>query len=324
MSATAQHWKAWVLVGPTAVGKSAVAQHLASLTGATILSADAMLVYRGMDIGTAKPLPTERKTTPYLGLDLVDPDQPFSVGAWLATVRGQLAASPAACEVQSPAGGTGLIVAGGTGLYVRTLLCGLDAAPADPARRAHWQQVFQDGGLPALQAALRARSPSALAALDDPENPRRVSRALERLDAGEGTGTPPAPRAPLPMAVGLRLPATALHARIVARAEAMLAGGLVEEAARLRQRYPVWSPTASQAIGYAEALALLDGQVDRATALARMVARTRHLAKRQMTWFRHQLSVVWVDVDPQAGPAAAAAQVCEKWSTYGPCPLVGI
>ena len=124
---------AWLLAGPTASGKSAVAQWIAERHGAAVLSADAMLVYRGMDIGTAKPSPAERGGVPYLGLDCVSPGEPFSTGDWLAHARRGLAALDPARPV---------IVAGGTGLYFRALLSGLDGEAADPARRVYWREFL--------------------------------------------------------------------------------------------------------------------------------------------------------------------------------------
>ncbi len=336
---------AWFLVGPTAVGKTAVAQVLAERTGADILSADAMLVYRGMDIGTAKPLPAERGAVRYFGMDLASPDEPFSAGAWLAAVRKEInSAAPRASE---------LIVAGGTGLYVRALVQGLDARAADPARREYWQARLEREGLPALRREWESRAPQA-AVLADPDNPRRVIRALEHLESvGE---LPENWRAtPRPRVVGLRLPRPALHARIAARVERMFAQGFVEEVAALRARFPSWasgkgrdgspsrppcagprlvsegaavsgdaysSPaTAQLAIGYAEVCALLDKRLTRAQAMAQIATRTRQLAKRQETWFRHQADVTWVEIAPDEPVAAMAARVLAVWSEHGATPI---
>ena len=146
MSALAAHF----LVGPTASGKSAVAQYLALLgrPPRPVLSADSMTIYRGMDVGTAKPDAADRAAVPSFGFDLVDPDRPFSVGDWLAAIR---AAAPAIAACGAPP-----IVVGGTGLYVKCLTEGLDSAPVDPVHRAAAETLLNAEGLAALQAAARA------------------------------------------------------------------------------------------------------------------------------------------------------------------------
>ncbi|MDD5707558.1 MAG: tRNA (adenosine(37)-N6)-dimethylallyltransferase MiaA [Kiritimatiellae bacterium] len=302
---------AWVLVGPTAAGKSAVAQWLAERHRAAILSADAMLVYRGMDIGTDKPPLRARGDVPYMGLDCVEASLPFSVGDWLDSARTALA------RLSPP---RPLIVAGGTGLYVKAILSGLESGASDPARRRQWDEQFARGGIAALLRELDARGARHLVAPGDLDNPRRLIRAIERAEAGA-----PAPAGwrgqPPPPAVGLRLPRAALHRRIEERVARMFAGGLVEEAATLRTRQGQLSSTASQAIGYAEALALHDGLIGPGEARERTAARTRQLAKRQDTWFRRQLDVRWIDLSGDEPVAVVAGLVLEAWRKYGPTPI---
>jgi tRNA dimethylallyltransferase len=290
---------AWILAGCTATGKSALAQRIAEATGAAIVSADSMLVYRGMDIGTAKPTPAERGGVPYLGIDLATPAEPFSAGAWLKAVRRQLDALPPPSPDDSRLPGHGLVVVGGTGLYLRALLRGLDSPPSDAASRSAWQSCFAEGGVPALQAALRSQAPEALEALSgsDRINPRRLIRALEKQEAA---ATPAARGKPQPTIrpcgiVTLSIPTVLLNERIAGRIAAMFDEGLPEEVARLRAAYPTWSSTAAAAIGYAEVAAMLDGAITRDEAMRRIATRTRRLAKRQRTWFRHQLESVPVD-----------------------------
>jgi len=300
-----------------------------------------------MDIGTAKPSLSERGRVSYFGIDLAEPDEPFSAGAWLSRVRVQLAAArcPAAVCQAVPSPGS-LIVAGGTGLYVRALIQGLEASAADPERRRYWQERLTREGIEALRSELVRRAPQALAQLADPDNPRRVIRALEHLDAAgslpEGWGAAPRPRL-----VGLRLPRAALQARIAARVERMFADGLLDEVAALRARFPeTWGtdshlsgkvriggdapsaagepstlPTAQQAIGYAEAGAVLDNRLTRAQAVAQIVLRTRQLAKRQETWFRHQAEVTWLDIEAEEPAAAIAARLLAVWREHGPTPI---
>jgi len=305
---------AHILVGPTASGKSAVAHELA-LAGQPvrpILSADSMAIYRDMDIGTAKPEPQERAAVPSFGFDLVTPDQPFSVGDYRNAIRALLP--------ELTACGASPIVVGGTGLYVRCLTEGLDsAAVTDPEPRAKAEALLETEGLKALQEATCALNPAEYAHLRDPENPRRVIRAYELLASGHPL--PKATNRPRPKIAGLRLNTEELQARILRRARQMFAYGLVEEVRTLRERYPVLSGTARKAIGYEEAGRVLDGKISEEEGIRLTAIRTRQYAKRQMTWFRKQADVVWVDVRPDDIPRKIAGRVQRIWSTHGPTAL---
>ena len=309
MSALSAHF----LVGPTASGKSAVAQYLALLgrPPRPILSADSMTIYRGMDVGTAKPEAADRAAVPSFGFDLVDPDRPFSVGDWLAAVR---AAAPAIAACGAPP-----IVVGGTGPYVKCLTEGLDSAPVDPVHRAAAEALLNAEGLEALQAATRALNPEEFAKLRDPENPRRVVRAYELLASGQPL--PVVEERPRPKLAGLALAPDELRARIARRARQMFAYGLVEEVRALRAKYPTLSDTARHAIGYAEAARVLDGQIPEEEAIRLVAIRTGQYAKRQMTWFRHQADVVWIEVGPRDGIERLAGKVQAVWRTHGPAAL---
>jgi tRNA dimethylallyltransferase len=309
MSALAAH----ILVGPTASGKSAVALHLAqeSRPPRPLLAADSMTVYRGLDVGTAKPDAAERAAVPSFGFDLADPDQPFSVGDYLAAMR---AAAPAIAAC-----GATPIVVGGTGLYVKCLLHGLDSAPSDPVHRAAAEALLNIEGLPALQAATRALDPAQYARLRDPENPRRVVRAYELLAAGHPL--PVAEERPRPKIAGLRLPPDELRARIERRARQMFAHGLVDEVRALRTAYPALSDTARHAIGYEEAGRVLDGDLPEEKAIHLTAVRTAQYAKRQMTWFRHQADVVWVDIGPRDSIERIAGRIQRIWTAHGPAAL---
>ena len=283
----------YCLAGATASGKTAVGQVLAERLGAAILSADAMLVYQGMDIGTAKPTVAERGQVPYYGLDVVTPGEPFSAAAWLEEAHRAQAAS--SC----------LIAVGGTGLYFSALLRGLDPTPpANPALRASLEV------LPAEE--LRARLAAHGQTVADTENPRRLVRALEILEQG---GTLPAGwgARERPRLVALTWPREVLHRRIAERVDAMYVAGLLDEAETLRRRWPAWSRTATQAIGYAEAFAVLDGTLTEAAARERTVVRTRQLARRQETYLRHQFDVDWVQAAPGDAVETLAGRVAEKW-----------
>ena len=280
-----------------------------------------MLVYRGMDIGTAKPSATERGDVPYFGMDLVTPAETFSTGLWLISAREALAHAAHSHTGEAP-GTSGLIIAGGTGLYIKALTDGLDGAAADPEARVRWQALFEREGIEALRRELAARDPDAWSTLSDPSNPRRLIRALEHLESRGGLPKQwkrDAPDAPVTI---LRLPREQLHARIEHRVARMLRQGLVEEVRTLRQLYPVWSVTARQAIGYAEVCALLDGSLTLREATERIVIRTRQLAKRQETWFRHQTQTVWLDIDANDPPARIALRVLDTWRQHGPTPVV--
>lgn len=303
---------AWVLVGATATGKTAVANLLARRLGADVLSADSMLVYRGLDVGTAKPSAADCAGLVVHGMDVVPPDEAFSTGRWLQAARAAFASAAAR--------GRGMIVAGGTGLYVNALLRGLDAPPADAEQRRRLVALLEAGGVAALQAEAETREPGVLATVSDPENPRRLIRLIEQQIAGGGEGR--APRAGVASTrqpvVGLSVEPVALASRIEARISKMFADGLLEEVAALRQAWPRFSETAGKGIGYAEAMAVLDGTLTREAAAARMAARTRRLAKRQRTWFRHQLDVVWVRGPDHARDVERAAdEVMKQWREHG-------
>ena len=293
-----------VLGGPTATGKTDLAVRLALALAqggrvVEVISADSRQVYRGMDVGTAKPTLAERRGVVHHGLDLVGPDAAFSVHDFVSHARGVLASL-------ADRGGIA-ILAGGTGLWLRVVASGLDldASPHDPALRASLDAELEAAGLPALAARLRAIAPE-LAARTDLANPRRVVRALE-LATLRGDGPPPPPAGYLgPVArIGLDVADRALHRSwITCRAIGQLDGGLPEEAERLRARYGE-APRAFSAIGYREAFDLLDGRLDRDGFLAVNIARNAAFARRQRTWFRAEPGLAWLD--PSAGDPLDAA-----------------
>lgn len=308
---------AWILAGATASGKSAAAQILAEKLGCAIISADAMSVYQGMDIGTAKPGAAERDRVKHFGLDLTTPDRHCSAGMWLADVTRAAAAA-------GPEPGCRLIMAGGSGLYIKAATCGLDGRASDPAARSRWQAAFEKGGAEALRAAITARAPDVLEKLSDPGNPRRLIRALEHLDASGALPANWSRPAPAPRIAVLRLPREQLHGRIRRRIAEMFRQGFAEEVRALCQRFPQWSPTAAKAIGYAEARAMIEGAITREAAFERTLTRTRQLAKRQETWFRHQSEAVWIDIEDSDPPAAVADRVLQTWRKYGPTELIPV
>jgi tRNA dimethylallyltransferase len=301
-----------VVAGATATGKTGLSIELArSLRAegvvAEIISADSRQVYRGLDIGTAKVAREIRAEIPHHGLDLVDPDEAFSVADFVAHARdalagiaerGQRAASPALA-----------IVVGGTGLYLRAVARGLDtdALPADAEVRARIEADLARDGLQPAVRRLEALAPR-LASRIDLANPRRVARALEIAELRGDAPTPPPLGYPGPVAwLGLRL-APDVHGRwIQERARGQFEAGLVEEARRLRERY---DPTlaAFSAIGYREAWGVLDGELSLEAAIARDARRNRQFARRQATWFRSEPGIEWLDPrDPTVEDRARAA-----------------
>jgi tRNA dimethylallyltransferase len=297
-----------VVAGPTATGKTALAIELAlaiSATGrpAEVISADSRQVYRGMDVGTAKPTLAERRGVPHHGLDLVEPDEPFSVADFMVHVDAVL-------DEIALRGGVALLV-GGTGFWIRAVAGGLplDHLPWDPAVRAALERDLADQGLAALSDRLRSIAPRLSGRLDL-RNPRRVVRALE-IAALAGDVELPAPRgyAGRVFRIGLDVGERAVHrAWIARRAEAQLDGGILAEAATLRARFDPALPAFS-AIGYREAWGLLDGRLDRAGYLDVNVSRNLAFARRQRTWFRREPVDLALDAaDPATiGRATAAA-----------------
>ncbi len=307
---------AYVLVGPTCTGKSAVAQILAERFGRDIVSADSMLVYRGMNIGTAKPTPTEIRRARIRMVDVAEPFERYSVGLY------REAALQALRDIRDA--GREAIVVGGSGLYLKTLLSGMRKAPkAHPAFRLKCETLLRQQGLSALQKALQTKAPGLWAVFPDPKNPPRLIRALEILEFGETDSTPQLWRDPNDShpVVGLIYPNDVLNRRINARIDEMYRQGLLNEVAELMSRHPFLSLTASHAIGYADAIACLENRCLASEAKAMTATRTRQFAKRQRTWFRKQMNVVWVEPDENADAADVAQQVAAAWERLGPAPI---
>ena len=303
------HRTAFFLVGPTAVGKTAVAHWIARQESFEILSADSMLVYKGMDIGTAKPDSIARSEVRYHGIDITSPDQSSSLAQWILT------ADEAFRVAKAP-----LIVTGGTGLYLRSLVEGFaEGPPPNFEKRSEWEALYDERGLVALQELLRSSHPKMYASLSDTGNPRRLIRSLELAAAGISTRPDQWDAQPshTPF-VGLSMNSSLLHSRIEARIRQMYREGLLEELAQLTDKYPMLSGTASQAIGYAEAMAVRNGDLMLEEAIEKGVIRTRKLAKRQRTWFNHQANVEWVPVESPNNVEEVCNRVRETWNTLGP------
>ena len=269
------------VVGPTAAGKSTAALVIARETGAEIVNADAMALYRGLDIGTAKLPPAERQGVAHHLLDIWDVRERASVADYqrraVTVVAGLLAA------------GTPVVVAGGSGLYVQAVLDDLRIPPTDPTVRARLEEELSELGPAALHARLAELDPAAAEAIL-PSNGRRLVRALEVVAlTGSFTATLPTGERRWPDTVVVGLDREDLDLLIERRVTAMFAEGLVAETLAL-EGLP-GSPTASKALGYAQVLAHPD---DPDLAAAETVAATRRFARRQRSWFRRDPAVTWV------------------------------
>ncbi len=274
---------AFFLTGPTASGKSAIGLELAERIGAEIVSMDSMAVYRGMDIGTAKPSATDRARVPHHLLDMVEPWQEFSLAEYLA------AADTAVRAIR--ASGRRVLFVGGTPLYLKSLLHGVDSGPPpDKDLRDRLTHEARAAGADALHQRLAAVDPDAARRIH-PNDLRRTIRAIEVF---EKTGRPisaaqvhfggePNPDA---CVFCVDLPRAELYRRIDERVAAMFHSGFVDEVRRLLALDRPLSRTARQAVGYREVIELLDGRRSLAETIERTQRRTRQFAKRQITWFR--------------------------------------
>jgi tRNA dimethylallyltransferase len=278
-----------VLVGSTATGKTALAVRLAERCGAEILSVDSMLVYRGMDVGTAKPTAEERARVPHHLLDLADPSEPFTV------VRFQREGLRVLDRLDRA--GRQALMAGGSGLYLRALLDRLNFPGTDAGTRRELETEAASVGGFRLYERLRGLDPAAADRID-PGNLRRTVRALE---VAAVTGRPFSTFASAwdryapghVLAAGIEVDRVALDRRIAARLRAMLERGWLAEVEALVDRGSGGWLTATQAIGYAELARHLEGELSLEDALDRTYVRTRNLARRQMAWFRRDPRIRW-------------------------------
>jgi len=293
------------VVGPTGVGKTAIAEALALRLRGEIVSADSMQVYRGMDIGTAKQ-PEERRLVPYHCIDLVDPGEPFSAARYQPCARS---------AIERILAGDGVpLVCGGTGLYVRAALDEMvfPSGHASSPTRERLEQMAEELGPDGLHAYLAARDPAA-AALIHRNNTRRVLRAIEMLETdGVSYANQHALLAERRAAyrttyLGLTMNRGELYARIGDRVDAMLAAGLLAEVERLLASGYRSAVTASAAIGYKELVPVLESGADLQLAVLHIKQATRRYAKRQLTWFRADPRVQWLDVTGLSHDDAAEA-----------------
>lgn len=297
------------ICGPTAVGKSEVAERVADLVGAEIVSVDSMQVYRGMDIGTAK-VPEAERRCPLHMVDVVDVSVPYAVAEFQRDAR--------ACVEDIAERGLVPILCGGTGLYLDAVVDEMDfpKGEATDSRRAAYETQLEAIGPDALHQILADRDPKSAAEIH-PNNTRRVIRALEMLDEGVSYSEQRKglkrhePHFEVEL-FALTMDRETLYARIDRRVELMFEQGLVDEVRTLEGQGLAESHTASQAIGYKEVLQYLRGEISEREALTLVQKNTRRYAKRQLSWLRRDGRATWIDVG-DVSRADAAEAIARKW-----------
>jgi tRNA dimethylallyltransferase len=299
-----------VVVGPTASGKTALALHLAERLNGEIVSCDAVAVYRGLDIGSAKPTAAERARVPHHAIDILNPDEASTAGDYARVARRALAGIKVRGRLP--------IVTGGTGLYLRALLEGLAPAPSrDEPLRDRLRERAASRGPESLHRLLRRVDPAAAGAIHPNDVPKMI-RSLEVTLAARQPQSEQwrAGRDPLRgfrvLQLGLNPPRAALYERINERAARMFDAGLLEETAAVRAQFGE-ACRALGSLGYAQALAVLRGESTRAEAIAAAQQGHRNYAKRQMTWFRRDKSIEWMGgFGDDAGLQERAAELVER------------
>lgn len=302
------------VVGPTASGKTDVAQLLAQNLGGEVVSADSMQIYRGMDIGTGK-LPEEERLVPHFGFDLVNPGEPYSAAVYQQYAR--------ECFSDIDKRRKRALLVGGTGLYVRAAIDAYDfpkGEQVDNPVREKWTVYYEDNGADELWERLRERDPES-ASVIHPNNVRRVIRAFELLEEGTTYATQKENLASIPQAVpakfiGLAVDPEILNKRIEQRVDNMIECGLVCEVERLLDKGFRQGITAPQAIGYKEIVSALDGDISLDEAIEQIKTATRRYAKRQRTWFRKDTRIAWIDAD-SGNAEAIATQAQHSLDTMG-------
>lgn len=285
------HSGPWVvaLVGPTAAGKSALAVQLAQRVGGEVINADAMQLYRGMDIGTAKLSMRERAGVVHHLLDIWPVTQNANVAEYQQRAR-------AAIDALLAAGVTPIVV-GGSGLYVRAALDAMEFPGTDPRIRCSYERELAENGPYALHRRLAHIDPAA-ALVILPSNGRRIVRALEVIEL-TGKPFPAKLRTPEPVYdtvyLGVDAASAVLDERIAARVGHMWRTGLVDEVQSLIQQGLREGPTAGRALGYRQVLQLIDGELSEAEAIAATALRTRQFVRRQRSWFRRDTRINWLD-----------------------------
>lgn len=295
-----------VILGPTATGKSHCGIGLAQAVDGEIISGDSMLVYRGMDIGTAKPTPEELSLVPHHLVNILPPGASFNVVDFKEqaerlideiTARGKLP-----------------IIVGGTGLYIKALLedYRFSSIGEDSALRHELEELLAEHGKEALYARL-AKSAPAEAGKIDINNTRRVIRAIEAAECGEAISHSRSSEIAYDASVfGLRMERGVLYERINRRVDIMIEQGLIEETRRLLEQGVPETAQSMQAIGYRQTVLYLKGEWDKATAVDKIKQATRNFAKRQFTWYKKMPYAEWFDLDAEPDYAAVTSEMIKK------------
>lgn len=294
------------IIGPTASGKTALATKLAEKLSGEVVSCDSMQIYRGMDIGTAKPTEDEMRLIPHHMIDIAEPSQRFSVADFVNSAR--------ECIDDILSRGKVPILAGGTGLYVDSVIFNISFPDFNeaPEFRLKMQEVLEKEGKEALHMRLLKLDPEAAEKIH-PNNTRRVIRALEVCEATGKTFTQvskEARRTPEYDAyvLGIETDRVELYKRIDARVDVMMENGLIDEVKRLKESGISRDTTAMQAIGYKELYDCFDGFISLDEAVEKIKQESRRYAKRQLTWFRRNEDIDWVRIDSEEN----IEKICEK------------
>lgn len=300
------------VVGPTAVGKSAVAEEVALRLGGEVVSVDSMQVYRGMDIGTAKS-PKEARRCPLHMVDIADANETYSVARFQKEAR--------SCIEALHRQGKEAVLCGGTGLYLDSVIDDMSFPQGETcgSSRAAYELYATQHGPKALHELLGSKDPQSAAAIH-PNNVRRVVRALEMLEQGTSyaehhKGLKNRAAYYQARIWALSLPRETLYRRIDNRVEQMFSEGLVDEVSLLMENGIMESATASKAIGYKEVIQALNGKISIDEAKSLIKRNTRHYAKRQLSWLRRDARASWIDMS-QMDVFMAAQHICEDWGRF--------
>ena len=300
-----------VILGPTATGKSHCGIGLAKMLGGEIISGDSMLVYKGMDIGTAKPTAEELATVPHHMVDILPPTASFNVVDFKERAE--------ALIEEITARGRLPIIVGGTGLYIKALLEGYEFSTKgeDAALRSELETLLAEQGKEALYARLVKAAPAEAGQIDI-NNTRRVIRAIEAAESGDALSHTKGGELVYDAVVfGLRMERSVLYDRINRRVDIMLEQGLVEETQRLLNEGVPEAAQSMQAIGYRQTVLYLKGEWDKQLAVDKIKQATRNFAKRQFTWYKKMPYINWLDLDAEPDYAAAVEKmygvIKNKW-----------
>ncbi len=304
--------KILILVGPTGTGKTAIGIELCQLLNGEIISADSMQIYKGCDVVTAKATPQERAHAPHHLIDICDPRETYSAARWAQDAQNAID------DIESR--GKVPIIVGGTGFYINALLHPekLAAAPPNAQLRAELENEAQNNGAQWLHDKLKTLDQNAAARLH-PNDTKRILRAIEVAvsDQGSVVGSQPPASSFQPVIFGLNLSREKLYERLNNRVDKMLTDGALDELKTLLACGVPREAPALQGVGYRQLLPVLDDQTRLPEAIELWKRDTRRYAKRQMTWFRHQLPLQWLEINETSAPEEVARRIIELQNNLG-------